>query len=218
MTVPRLKPNLDAVKMKSKDGYHHGDLRRTLLRAARRLLEKAGPEGLSLRAVATAAGVSHAAPYHHFANREALVAAIATDAFDDLATALDGAASRHGPPTSKLVSLGAAYVRFATDHPARFALMFGPVLARKREHPALEASSGRALGILHRATEAVLGTSGRASADATLASWSFIHGLSTLLVDGALEGHPLLSRSPEETAKALSEMLVVGMAQRARLR
>src|SRR5690349_3579164 len=103
--------------------YHHGDLRPALLKAAGRVLEKEGPAALSLRELARRAGVSHNAPYRHFADREALLAALAADGFRMLGEVLGVASSRHR---------GEAYVRFALEHPQLFRLMFGGHLSNSR--------------------------------------------------------------------------------------
>lgn len=95
--------------------YHHGDLRPALLAAAAQALEKDGPDGISLRELARRAGVSHTAPYRHFADRQALLAALAEEGFATLAAELDGKPWR---------DQAVAYVRFALAHPARFRLMF----------------------------------------------------------------------------------------------
>ena len=95
--------------------YHHGDLRPALLRAAARILEKEGREAISFRDLARRAGVSHGAPYRHFADRQALLAALADEGFSLLAQALEGKPWREQ---------AVAYVRFGLDNPERFALMF----------------------------------------------------------------------------------------------
>src|SRR4051812_36803257 len=99
--------------------YHHGNLRPALLRAASKTLEKEGAGALSLRDLARRAGVSHNAPYRHFRDRDSLLAAIATEGFRQLGDALRGRAGKE---------MGAAYVRFALEHPQQFRLMFGGVL------------------------------------------------------------------------------------------
>ena len=95
--------------------YHHGELRPALLRAAAKILEKEGREAISLRDLARRAGVSHAAPYRHFADRQALLAALAEDGFALLAAELQGKAWREQ---------AVAYLRFALANPERFRLMF----------------------------------------------------------------------------------------------
>src|ERR1700738_1201887 len=104
--------------------YHHGNLRPALVRAAMELLEESGETALSLRAVARRAGVSPAAPYRHYADREALVSAVAAVGYRDLAEQL--AAAHPSPPTpEQLAGVAIAYVQFALDRPALFRIMFG---------------------------------------------------------------------------------------------
>lgn len=104
--------------------YHHGDLRRALIDAARRLLEADGPTALSLRAVAREAGVSPAAPYHHFKDKGELLDAVAQEGWDMLNTAMSEARARHQDPHAKLSALGVAYVCFARDNPALYRVMY----------------------------------------------------------------------------------------------
>ena len=104
--------------------YHHGDLRRALVEAAERILENEGPSALSLRAVAREAGVSAAAPYHHFKDKNELLAAIAQEGFELLAQAMREGAAHEEDPRRRLNALGVAYVRFARDNPALYNLMY----------------------------------------------------------------------------------------------
>lgn len=152
--------------------YHHGDLRAALLRAAGKLLEKEGLASLSLREVARRAGVSHNAPYRHFADRNALLAALAAEGFQQLARALEANDGRE---------MGAAYVRFALTHPQRFRLMFGGLL-KLESHPELARASEGAYGALVAAMTAKKEMQDPATAAA--AAWSLVHGLSHLLLDG----------------------------------
>ncbi|HET7198311.1 MAG TPA: TetR/AcrR family transcriptional regulator [Burkholderiales bacterium] len=156
--------------------YHHGDLRPALLRAAARVLEKEGPAALSLRSLARRAGVSHNAPYRHFADREALLAALAAEGYRMLGEALAGASGR---------AIGEAYLRFALAHPQRFRLMFGGHLpmARHRELAAAAARPHQALVDAFRA-EPSIGDAEQAAA----AAWSLVHGLAHLLLDGHFPG------------------------------
>ena len=131
--------------------YHHGDLRTALVSAAEGLL--ASGATLSLRAVAKAAGVSHAAPYHHFANLDALLAAVATRGFHDLAADME--AAHPGVDTAaRLVGHCTAYVAFALARPAAFRLMFSPLLQHKADHPALQAAADGAFEVLRKAAHA----------------------------------------------------------------
>jgi len=104
--------------------YHHGDLRRALINAARQLLETEGPAALSLRAVAREAGVSPAAPYHHFKDKSELLAAVAEEGWAMLSEALSAAFEAAGPEADKLLATPTAYVQFARQHPALYRVMF----------------------------------------------------------------------------------------------
>lgn len=167
--------------------YHHGNLRAALLTAAAQALE-AGEE-LSMRAVARRAGVSPAAPYRHFADREALDSALAVEGFDRLRAELDAALADvpdSSPAGDVVATLAVAYVRFALRYPASFRLMFG--------HECDEADSERvrAAGRLH---EMLLDVVRRLfpRSDATSLSrglWSLAHGLAFLHLDGKLRPDP----------------------------
>ena len=111
--------------------YHHGDLQRALVEAAGRVLEREGPTALSLRAVAREAGVSPAAPYHHFKDKDDLINAVAKQGFDILAEVMRSASKDAETASERLVSMGVAYVVFARDHPALYHVMFDA--KRKRE-------------------------------------------------------------------------------------
>ncbi|MFN3511572.1 MAG: TetR/AcrR family transcriptional regulator [Phenylobacterium sp.] len=104
--------------------YHHGDLRRALIDAARRLLESEGPTALSLRAVAREAGVSPAAPYHHFKDKSELLDAVAAEGWELLNEKMTAARTAESSLSGKLASLGVAYVRFARDNPALYRVMY----------------------------------------------------------------------------------------------
>ena len=116
---------------RAKRSYHHGDLPAALLRAAGKILEKEGVEALTVRALTRRTGVSHAAPYRHFPDRDSLLAALAAEGFGMLGAAQRAAAAERG-----LRGMGEAYVRFALAHPQRFRLMFGGQVQIAR-HPAL---------------------------------------------------------------------------------
>ena len=152
--------------------YHHGDLRTALLRAAGDLLEEQGLGALSLREAARRAGVSHNAPYRHFPDRNALLAALAAEGFHRLGEAMGGKGGRER---------GEAYVRFALAQPNRFRLMFGGQVDFGA-HPDLRAAAA--------ATYDGLLASFRERADvaspelAAAAAWSLTHGLAHLLLDG----------------------------------
>ena len=148
--------------------YHHGDLPAALLRAAGHTLEKRGIGALSLRDTARQAGVSHNAPYRHFSDREALLAALAAEGFATLGEHLRGKPARE---------MGEAYVRFALERPQRFRLMFGGVLPLAK-YPELRTAAASA----HQALVAAFGELPRPEL-AAAAAWSLVHGLAHLLLD-----------------------------------
>ncbi|MGX1955883.1 TetR/AcrR family transcriptional regulator [Streptomyces anulatus] len=162
--------------------YHHGDLRAACLRAARELLEEDGSAGLSLRAVARRAGVSATAPYRHFADREALVSAVAAQGYGELAGHL--AEARPAPSTpDELAEVAVAYVRFALDHPALFRAMFAePCDPTGEERVAATAAIPEYVRGIVRATFPGV------DADALSTTvWALVHGLAFLHLDGKLD-------------------------------
>lgn len=164
--------------METKRPYHHGDLKNALLRAAREILEGESLAALSLRAVARRAGVSHAAPYRHFPNHEALLAELAIEGFVDLKQELVDAASAHGAMSDRLSNLGAAYMRFVVRRPAMARLMFGPQLPNREAFPDLAAAAdgiGEAIGLA--LGDPALG----------LAVWATVHGLAMLILENVID-------------------------------
>ncbi|KPL30064.1 TetR family transcriptional regulator [Streptomyces anulatus] len=162
--------------------YHHGDLRAACLRAARELLEEDGSAGLSLRAVARRAGVSATAPYRHFADRDALVSAVAAEGYRELAGHL---AEAHPAPSTpaELAEVAVACVRFALDRPALFRAMFAePCDPTSEERVAATAAISEYVRGIVRATFPGV------DADALSATvWALVHGLAFLHLDGKLD-------------------------------
>ncbi|RRQ88724.1 TetR/AcrR family transcriptional regulator [Streptomyces griseofuscus] len=162
--------------------YHHGDLRAACLRAARELLEEDGAAGLSLRAVARRAGVSAAAPYRHFADRDALVSAVAAQGYRELAGHLTAA---HPSPTTpdELAAVAVAYVRFALDRPALFRVMFAEPC-----DPDNEERAGATTAISEYVHGIVRGAFPGADPDVLSTTvWALVHGLAFLHLDGKLD-------------------------------
>jgi AcrR family transcriptional regulator len=165
----------------SKAAYHHGDLRAACVDAAMELLEESGETALSLRAVARRAGVSPAAPYRHYADREALVSAVAAVGYRELAERL---AAAHPLPSNpeQLASVAVAYVQFALERPALFRIMFGEPCDRDSDErvAATTAVSVYVRGIVERVFP---------DSDAeplATAIWALVHGLAFLHLDGKL--------------------------------
>jgi len=180
--------DLDSVKTVSpkERGYHHGALRSALLSAAEELIEERGVDCFSLRETARSAGVSPAAPAHHFGDKRGLLTAIATEGFRDLGDALE-AADTGAIEESRLYSQGLAYVRFALARPARFKLMWRKAILDV-DNPAYVEVGERAFRILDRAARGEnAGREGpRDPALApSIAVWSVVHGFALLALDGA---------------------------------
>jgi AcrR family transcriptional regulator len=162
--------------------YHHGDLRRALLEAAVASVAAQGPSAVSLRALATATGVSHAAPIHHFGDKAGLFTAIATEGFDLLADDLTTVWQESGD----FLLVGVRYVHFALAQRGHFEVMFSPQLLNADDE-ALAAAKERAFAMLHDPVAAgPQGSTEAATYLAGLASWSTVHGLATLLLSGNL--------------------------------
>ncbi|WP_432086261.1 TetR/AcrR family transcriptional regulator [Streptomyces sp. bgisy095] len=163
--------------------YHHGDLRAACLRAARELLEEDGSAGLSLRAVARRAGVSATAPYRHYADREALVSAVAAEGYRELAEDLTAAHPAPSTPDD-LAAVAVAYVRFALEHPALFRAMFAePCDPTSEERVAATAAiSAYVQGIVR---DAFPGVDDPDALSTTV--WALVHGLAFLHLDGKLD-------------------------------
>ncbi|MDX6427363.1 MAG: hypothetical protein QOD52_2768 [Gaiellaceae bacterium] len=168
--------------MSPKAAYHHGDLRAALVGAAMDLLEEGGEAELSLRAVARRAGVSAAAPYRHYDDREALVSAVAAVGYRELAERL--AAAHPSPSTpDELASAAVAYVQFALERPALFRIMFGEPCDRDSDErvAATAVVSLYVRGIVER-------TFPQADSEAlATAVWALVHGLAFLHLDGKLD-------------------------------
>ena len=195
--------------------YHHGHLRDTLLDAADAFLATHDAATLTLRELAKAAGVSHAAPYHHFPSLEHLQAAVAARAFERLADAMADAAAPTRTSATRLLAICDAYVETARARPAQFRLMFGPLLARKAEHPALREAASRAFGVL---AQAALAHDPRGGVELALTGWSLAHGAAHLLVDGVLADLPLPPGAPAPRALQDPRRLVRRMAERVLVR
>ena len=177
---------MTASKLSSKKlGYHHGDLREALVEAGLAILGEGGdPAALSLREASRRAGVSAMAPYRHFPDKEALLAAVAAVGFERLRAALLEA-DRDPDPFEALVAQGVAYVAQACADPAMFRLMFGTAMGGK--HPVLATASDRAYGVMkHRVAGMVPPDDGDAWA---LHCWATAHGLAVLAVGGLLVHH-----------------------------
>ena len=181
--------------------YHHGSLREALLQGAERILERDGIQGLTLRAAAREAGVSHAAPKNHFRDLSGLLSELAASGFERFVAMMQANVRATDPPAARMSAIGRGYITFARTHPSLFLLMFrGERLDFSR--PALRAAveaSGRVLSGAVGAVrdEGMAPTLTLAQAAHIVSSWSLVHGFAMLLLDGRLK--PLMARLPSGT-------------------
>lgn len=205
-------------KPSKKRTYHHGDLRHSLLAAAESLLAHKGTADLSLREVAKAAGVSHAAPYRHFRNRRDLIEALAAEGFRYLTRASREIEQKYPhQPEKQLIELGWKHFYLALEKPAIVHLLFGDVLpiksaGKELREAALEAieslvrivKNGQKAGLYKKTNAHVL----------ALAAISMVHGFSLLVISGKIPP-PLSGRLPIKfLGKALADILLQGMLKR----
>ncbi|MBU0926574.1 MAG: TetR/AcrR family transcriptional regulator [Spirochaetes bacterium] len=168
--------------MKKNDQYHHGHLREELLRLGLESIETAGTEGISLRSLADKAGVSKAAPYRHFSDKEAYLGALADEGFRLLCIDLERA---DVAGTERIASMGAAYMEFAVARPSLYRLMNSPLLCRLPDGSTPWAR--KSLLMLAEALRKVRsdpGTEPSLDVDAAVAAWAYIHGLVLIRIDG----------------------------------
>ncbi|RKH53199.1 TetR/AcrR family transcriptional regulator [Corallococcus llansteffanensis] len=209
----RAQAEKPADKPPEKPRYHHGDLRQALVDAAVELITEEGFSALTLREVARRAGVTHAAPYRHFADKEALLEAVSQQGFRAMAHEMRERMARVSGPLEQLSAAGVAYVLFAVRHPPHFRVMFGPHFTRPPKPDAAEEGAnaftllvncieaGQAAGLL-RAGE---------SRRLTLTAWSLVHGLASLFVDRQLEEAVQGVEAAEALAVVQTRLLMEGL-------
>ena len=193
-----------------KKPYHHGDLKNSLIQAGKRILAKEGVNGLSLRKVARQAGVSHAAPYAHFTDKQALIAAISTDGFQQLHDKLVATILRYrGDPHCQLIEAAWTYIQFAVDEPDTFKIMFSGVLERENDYPAFVDISRQSFGLVEQIVadcqQAGVLSPGAADATAVIV-WGLVHGIISLVTMGQVS-HTILDQYD------LRQMIIFGMNQ-----
>lgn len=198
-------------------GYHHGDLRRALVTAALESLPEVGAERLSLRDIARRAGVSAAAPYHHFADRDALVGAVAAECWQLLLAALEAAVAEAGDDQRRRFQLtGIAYIRFAVAHPAHFRAMELPGIAKKipkrvkKKVDAFYAEEERRM----RTAQAQGMFAPLPFGNLILAATSLVHGLAHLIIQGETEVKPGDVEHAVRLAREVTAVLGAGLLPR----
>jgi AcrR family transcriptional regulator len=173
-----------------KKTYHHGDLKNALIKAGVEILAREGVGGLSLRKVAHKAGVSHAAPYAHFADKQALIAAISTEGFRQLYERIGTVKEKYqAEPSRQLVEAAWAYVQFALEDRDRFKVMFSGVLEKEHDYPDFVAEAHRSFQQVKTIIEAnqAAGVLRSGPSDlVALSAWGMIHGFIMLLLEGQI--------------------------------
>ena len=177
----------------SRASYHHGDLRAACLTAAMELLAEGDETTLSLRAVARRAGVSPNAPYRHYPDKDALLAAMATQGFHDLRDALVEADAQ-AAVEDRFVAMAQAYVAFGVRNPALFGLMFGHPCSRN--HPETSAAAAETNAVLAQRVATAVPVVQRDSF--MIGAWALVHGLASLVMEGKL---------PADDQEALDNMV-----------
>jgi len=186
--------------------YHHGNLREAMIEAALDMIAVSGPNGFTLAEVARAVGVSGAAPYRHFKDRNALIGEIARQGFERFAAELRAAWDDGRPnPRAAIESCARAYLAFARKAPASYAAMFEPGFPLEDE-PALLAASERAFAVLREAaaaaTRALPGPARPPALMVALHIWSMAHGVASLFIEGPSGARRKLPMPPEDLLEA----------------
>jgi AcrR family transcriptional regulator len=177
--------------VKKGDQYHHPDLREAMIRVAQELLESEGPGSWTVRAAARIAGVSSGAPYRHFADKDALLAAVAARGFDELRVDIEAKLTLAGDSAVKrLHIIGESYVEFAAKRPGRYQVMFGRDILNRKSHLELSAAADKTfdllMGEVRRAQQLGFLRADRSAEHIAAAAWAMAHGLSDLLLSGRL--------------------------------
>lgn len=170
--------------------YHHGNLRDALINAALTLEPESGPLGVSLREVARVVGVTHAAAYHHFENKDALVVAVAAQSFEQLAAALDDSIAKARSQFFAVIDVSVAYARFAVRNESRFRFMYGTSPASAGPLEASHALVMQRFEQIVRAAQEVELVAAGPTERLAAQFWSTAHGIASLTIAGALEGAP----------------------------
>ena len=202
-----------AAKRRKSRSYHHGNLRRGLLDEALATIRDEGVDRLTLREIGARLGVSRTALYRHFADKSALLAAVATDGFRTLRQHLVAAWEEGGRNREAFESMGAAYVRFATTNPSHYRVMFGGSIDPKVCGPELAAEAAGAFQALVDALSS-LQREGVVRADDTLTMaryvWAVVHGVSMLGINGQVQQPGVV----DALTMFMSERLLTGLEER----
>lgn len=194
-----------SIQPKAKGEYHHGDLKTSLKQAALRLVRDRGPRGFSLNEASRLAGVSVAAPYRHFQDKDALLAEIARDGYQLLEREIHKSVEKPDNLRDKLVESGMAYLRFARNHADYFTVMFQSGLERSN-YPEIERSARSGFGVIVGLAQQFERTPESADLRA-VSAWALVHGLAALHQDGALRNDAGKPRTLEQLRPILERFV-----------
>ncbi len=197
--------------------FHHGNLRPALIQAALQVLQRRGPEAITLRKIAHLTGVTHTAPYRHFADKDALLAALAAEGFRSLGDRMQQV--KTADPLDRLLEVGVEYIHFAIENPAQFRLMYGPELAARELHPDLKAAAATDFHLLIKIVEACQQNHLVRDGDRVklaLTAWSMVHGLALLILDGQLEDAGIGKNSAKQVIEFATASLRDGLSRAVR--
>ncbi len=196
------------------DSYHHGDLRRALIEAAEQAIDQRGADQLSLRAVARDAGVSQTAPYRHFENKDALLLAVAENGFALMAMRMAQIlGDEFADEQERSIALGTSYVHFAVEYPNRFRLMFGPrigLIISGSDGLSDSSAFGMLVQAIRQGQDSGQYRAGD-PAEIALPSWSMVHGLANLVVDGLVPVNGESTASIRDLVRVCSLALLRGI-------
>jgi AcrR family transcriptional regulator len=167
--------------------YHHGELRVALIEAALELLKTGGIEAVNLRALAKATGVTQAAPYSHFRDKDALLAAVAETGFQRLALQMADDATGYRTSKERVEKLVASYIRFAFANKPLFQLMYSRELSEMKNFPTLAMTAGKSYALISAALSARPGVAPEDTRFLTATIWSLCHGLTTMIIDDKIK-------------------------------
>jgi AcrR family transcriptional regulator len=200
----------------SRETYHHGDLKNALIQAALEIVAAEGVYGLTLRKAARRAGVSHNAPYAHFADKQALIAAIVLEGHKKIQTILEAVVAQYpNDPLKQLANLAWAYVQFGIESPAHYKMTFSGLLENEKKYPAFVDLSKNNLYLISKIVAdcqaaGVLVTGSQDMGLTALSAWGLIHGLVSLMIEGQVPSRLIEQNSPQI-------MLLVALQQMVRV-
>lgn len=174
-------------KTSSERKYHHGDLRRAVMDAALEMTSEAGVESISLREVARRIGVTTGAPYHHFADRQTLLLALAIEGYAQLLDALKRARASAANPEEELRATAIAYLRFGRRHRAEYATMFAGEYTSHPRLPEMLLIADQCFGLVRKSIAGMTALGETETAEAAFCAWSLLHGILQLDQKGVLQ-------------------------------